>query len=462
MDLVRLVEEKILSVVERIFAVLDGKTNYHSFELRLKKELDGLGCDLLEYVIEALKQKVEEDAKQDPNWKRVRKDDRKELLTLFGPIVYHRSYYRHRESKEYAYLVDKQIGVTPHMRVGVTLKAELAEASTGMSYEAATIHASKDNPVLKVSRQTVALCVKEFNPKIEPLPQAKRRVSELYIEADEDHIKVKGRKGAQARLVYVHEGIEDYPRHQLKRVKYFTSVREKPEELWWRVLDYLEANYELSSIKRIYLSGDGALWIRQGIEYIPGAIFIVDRFHLAKYILMATAHAPELRKPVYWGIKSLNKQKVLAHLDEALKRAEEQPRQKRIIDTIKYVEHNWDGIENAVKNPHVSCSAEGHVSHILAARLSSRPMAWSLQGAEKMANMRVAKANGESISKQYLEVKTPTPIVVEIKDVIHKELKRLKQIKILGKGYHNNIPLFSSGSNPTIIALKAINKQSAV
>ena len=60
-------------------------------------------------------------------------------------------------------------------------------------------------------------------------------------------------------------------------------------------------------------------------------------------------------------------------------------------------------------------------------------MAWSLQGAEKMANMRVAKANGESISKQYLEVKTPTPIVVEIKDVIHKELKRLKQIKILGK-----------------------------
>jgi len=134
MDLVRLVEEKILSVVEIIFAVLDGKTDYHSFELQLKKELDGLGCDLLGYVIETLKQKIEGDAKQDPNWKRVRKNDRKEILTLFGPIVYHRSYYRHRESEEYAYLVDKQIGVTPHMRVGATLKAELVEAATGMSY----------------------------------------------------------------------------------------------------------------------------------------------------------------------------------------------------------------------------------------------------------------------------------------------------------------------------------------
>src|SRR5690606_11564591 len=110
-------------------------------------------------------------------------------------------------------------------------------------------------------------------------------------------------------------------------------------------------------------------------------------------------------------------------------------------------EHNWNGIENAVRHPHIGCSAEGHVSHILAARLSSRPMVGSLQGAEKMANVRVAKANGESISKQYLEAKHSTPIVVEIKEAMHKELKRLKQTKLLGKGYHNNIPLFYSGSN---------------
>jgi len=91
----------------------------------------------------------------------------------------------------------------------------------------------------------------------------------------------------------VHEGIEDYPRRHLKNVKYFTGIKEKPEELWWRVLDYLEANYELSSIKQIYLAGDGAPWIRLGTEYIPGAIFILDKFHLSKYILTATAHAPE-------------------------------------------------------------------------------------------------------------------------------------------------------------------------
>lgn len=462
MDLVRLVEEKVLSIVEKIFAILDGKTDYHSFEIQLKKELDGLGCDLLGYVIETIKQKIEEDAKEDPNWKRIRKNDRKEILSLFGQVVYYRSYYQHRENKKYAYLVDQQIGVTAHSRIGTTLKAELAEAAAGMSYEAATVDISRYNPTLKVSRQTVSLSVKEFNPKIAPPPQIKRRVSELYIEADEDHVKVKGHKGAQVRLIYVHEGIQDYSRCQLKGAKYFTSVKDKPEELWWRVLDYLEANYELSSVRRIYLTGDGASWIRQGIEYIPGAIFILDKFHLSKYILLATAHTSELRRPIYRWIKALNKQKVLECLHEALKRAEEQPRRERIIDTIKYIKHNWDGIENAMKNCHVGCSAEGHVSHILAARLSSRPMAWSLSGAEKMAKMRVTKANGESISKQYLEAKNLTPIVFEIKEVMQKELKRLKQTKLLGKTYHNNIPLFCSGSNLTRIVLKDLNKQNAV
>ena len=34
------------------------------------------------------------------------------------------------------------------------------------------------------------------------------------------------------------------------------------------------------------------------------------------------------------------------------------------------------------------CSAEGHISHVLSARMSSRPMAWTRAGAERMAKLR--------------------------------------------------------------------------
>ncbi len=48
MEVIRLVEAKILSVSEQIFEVLDYGSSFPEFEALLKKELDQLGFDLLE------------------------------------------------------------------------------------------------------------------------------------------------------------------------------------------------------------------------------------------------------------------------------------------------------------------------------------------------------------------------------------------------------------------------------
>ena len=53
-------------------------------------------------------------------------------------------------------------------------------------------------------------------------------------------------------------------------------------------------------------------------------------------------------------------------------------------------------------------STEGHVSHILSSRMSSRPMGWSRLGAEKMARLRAYWLNGgdmlELVRYQAIEV----------------------------------------------------------
>jgi len=41
----------------------------------------------------------------------------------------------------------------------------------------------------------------------------------------------------------------------------------------------------------------------------------------------------------------------------------------------------------------VGCSAEGHVSHIYADRMSSRPLGWSKKGVHQMSKLRIYKAN---------------------------------------------------------------------
>lgn len=69
---------------------------------------------------------------------------------------------------------------------------------------------------------------------------------------------------------------------------------------------------------------------------------------------------------------------------------------KRIAEAKEYILSNWTAAklrlrhQNGVKGS----STEGHVSHILSARMSSRPMGWSVTGASKMAQLRAYDLNG--------------------------------------------------------------------
>ena len=138
MDIVQLVEKNVLSVTEKFLEVLSEGTSYTNFEIELKKELDGLGCEILRTVLEALEEKTFRSEDRKRNWTVVRKGDSKEVLTPFGQVSFKRRYYRNRLTGEHAYLVDQQVGITPHMRVGTNLKASLTEISGENSYEATT------------------------------------------------------------------------------------------------------------------------------------------------------------------------------------------------------------------------------------------------------------------------------------------------------------------------------------
>lgn len=58
---------------------------------------------------------------------------------------------------------------------------------------------------------------------------------------------------------------------------------------------------------------------------------------------------------------------------------EEEPKRKTVEAAKEYILGNWAGITQWVrdKNKEVRCSAEGHISHVFADRMSSRPLGWS-------------------------------------------------------------------------------------
>jgi adenylate kinase len=99
----------------------------------------------------------------------------------------------------------------------------------------------------------------------------------------------------------------------------------------------------------------------------------------------------------------------------------------RMKQAKNYILNNWEGIINLFTEEKYRCSAEGHVSHILSARLSSRPMGWSIIGADEMARMRTYKANGGSIKEYYRKLRAERKKEERILELDKKVVKDIKR-----------------------------------
>ena len=83
--------------------------------------------------------------------------------------------------------------------------------------------------------------------------------------------------------------------------------------------------------------------------------------------------------------------------DDIMICADSPQRVEQINKTWQYIKTNWEGIMNSYDTRYIGCSAEGHVSHILSERLSSRPLGWSYIGVNDMAKLRAFRANNGNV-----------------------------------------------------------------
>ena len=304
-----------------------------------------------------------------------RLEDKREVLTLLGPLEYRRTYYR-KASGGYEYPVDQIAGVDAYERISSGVGLSLVEASCEMSYAKASEYVTGAH----VSRQTVMNKIRTARPRREKLEQ--RAVPELHIDADEDHIHLQSGNSTIVPLISVYEGIERRGKRGVcKNVFHISEYGKSPTALWEQVSDEIDRRYDLSHT-RIYLHGDGAPWIKQGLEYLPNCEFVLDRYHKNKAIKQAISGIERLSGSQYEfrirkALEEGNRDRLRSIRDTLLRRYPE--REKTIRENMDYLLTNFEAIviskqDNASLNG--GCT-EPHVSHVLSARLSSRPMGWS-------------------------------------------------------------------------------------
>ena len=131
-----------------------------------------------------------------------------------------------------------------------------------------------------------------------------------------------------------------------------------------------------------------------GKRQIAGITYVLDEFHLKKYLRKITLcfrkkekeTEEELVKIICYGTKK----EFEATIEELEKEIGYPSGKKRIEEGKVYLLNNWTASRLRLlrKNGVKGSSTEGHVSHILSDGMSSRPMGWSKEGMSKMAELR--------------------------------------------------------------------------
>ena len=430
--------EKFIGEVAGFFG--EGRTrNLEEIEKYLKKASDGFILEMMKAYFEILDKSLVED-KLGRKRKGIvveRKGDKREIYTKFGGFEFERTYFKDKKNKAYVYLLDQAVGLARHERVSRSVAVDLIGYASETSYGKSSRYVTGG----EISRQTVMNKVRYLKDLKIERPKTKRQVKVLHVEADEDHVALQDGTNTMVPLISIHEGIERTgKRGKCKNIHHFSDYGKSTEELWLEAANWIYEAYDVDYIERIYLHGDGAAWIKEGLNWLPESKMVLDRYHLNRAIITATGSQPECRKEIYLSLSGGSREQFKAIVKKMCLQAETPNEIKRIAEFRRYVLNNWEAISIYGQEACAGSCTEGHVSHVLSSRLSSRPMGWSRKGLKVMARLRAYCGSGGRVELRHLK-KNESPYRLP-KKVIEKAVRafnssameKLDNITLLNRG----------------------------
>lgn len=375
--------------VRRLYAKISenlSDMNFTDIVRTTHKTVNDLGARLVEQIVGIVDDKY--NALRNKHEIILRHTKTRKMVSGMGELNLKRRLYYDKTAARYFFAVDELLNIEKFSRIEGELKTKLINDATLTSYGKASKLAGNC-----VSRQTVCNLVKRVPENVLQVQASGefRKVDKIFIEADEDHIHLNTGKSADVKLVYVHEGWREvcHGRTELVNPKYFASMA-NAQEIWQDVQDYVYDQYVHQNAE-IHLSGDGAPWIKSALEAFPKAEYHLDKFHVYKWITDIVPGSTRLRRSIIGSLRLGDLGKVNHLFMQRFAEMKNYQQRHRVLDHLAYINNNFSDID---LDSIYGCSAEGHVSHVLSSRLSSRPMAWSKSGAEKMSKLRAFYYNG--------------------------------------------------------------------
>ena len=406
-SLLDVLSKSILSAEERF---LNNPKDFHSLETDVKASTEAFAAMFLGEVLSDLNAQIFNSSWRIDNYA-VQRQDKRTIISSVGDITFDSTYYRGIGKRSgFTHLVEDFIGLKKNERFTEAAEVAILSEALKTSYNEATKVLPSRQEITKTTVMNKVHGIADEIP--DTIYNEKKSVKYLFIEADEDHVAEQhGRsedksKNASfiSKLVYIYEFKKETDvkgRYELMNKYYFAGLypgADGVQKLWERVDRFIRHNYVSDDIKRVFISGDGASWIKSGTSFIEKAVFCADKYHLMQYINAAAGQMldeKDIVKENLWHILQSKSKDPKKRFDTYTKEMMASAKKPEVIEAMRsYVLGNWIAVRRTLKNKLVNgCSAEGHVSHVLSDRLSSRPMGWSQVGADRMSKLRCYERN---------------------------------------------------------------------
>lgn len=401
MDIITLLKDFASGLINAGQDFYDHPDNFRQLEETAVDLSHKAAADYLSMTLSQMDEMICQNGLRKRRYKIIR-HDRRTLITTAGDVTFTHTLFLDSEDNSRRYLLDELLHLPAHERFSTQAEARaLAEAEVHSYQHAADSLQIGEQKVSKTAVMHKVHEIAETLPPADPIPDNRKKQCEyLYIDADEDHIHTQKDKSGKGcfigKLVYVYEGKNAVcdGRTELIGAHYFSGLYEGSKgnaELWQDVQKYIADNYDMDVLKKVYINGDGGAWIKAGVNYIDRSVFTADRFHLMKYINRAancTLDECGITKQRFYQYIYKNNllaaKKLLTRIQNHCDGSDQ-----AVEECRGYLINNWDAIQRSFHDEHAAgCSAEGHVSHVLSDRMSSRPMGWSETGSDRMCRLR--------------------------------------------------------------------------
>jgi len=405
-----IIQQVVVETVKKIFEYYEstgiGTLDRMSEDLKLIS--DGMATQILSVFIDAADNTIC-DAKKERKADGVKIHERnvpRTLLTALGPFSYKRTYFDTDAGK--TYILDDILGVSPYERVDAGVSARLVNTAAVHSYGRSAAIVAGD----KVSRQSAwnkAMNTGEvaYVPKrADYTPEA------IHIFADEDHVPLQDGTNAIVALVTVCAGKRSVcsGRNALIEPFHVQGYSMDKGKLWEYVYALCAEKFDMDSVSNVYIYGDGASWIKGGLDVFLDAVYVLDTFHYRKRMrsifsgevgaqLALTAHAAVMNNDEA-AFRLIGKTLLASLMDSMPDGKVRERKAKSVNDSIWFILNNWEAIQNSRLHGLIGSCTEAMVSHVLSERLSRGPMGWSRKGLSKMVMIRVYVLNGGRVTPE--------------------------------------------------------------